>query len=121
MLFVPLYFADLADEVCGIWTRVQLEEMDREFCARVEAAFAAKLESRAAAAATYTMNGKQRTDELAIELAWRWFRDAKFGATAVKVLARCPGVAPERVREGLWRRLRSGMSKRTASDDLPRS
>ena len=103
MLFVPFSF-DL-DEQCGDWTREQLVQQNERFVAAVERAFELGLESRAAAAATYTMNGKQRADELAIELAWRWFRDAKFGATAVEVLARCPGVFPARVREGIRKRL----------------
>jgi hypothetical protein len=79
--------------------------MDKEFCDRVESAFSAGLESRAATEASCIINGKQCADELTIELAWRWFRDAKFGATAVEVLARCPGVAPVRVREGIRKRL----------------
>jgi len=107
MLFVlPAIFLD--EELLpgdGLWNRGQFEAMDREFCARVEVAFAAKLESRAAAAATYTMNGKQRADELAIECAWRRFRDAKFEMTAVEVRSHCSGVAPERVRAGVKRRL----------------
>jgi hypothetical protein len=88
-----------------LWSRAELEMMDREFCARVESAFSAGLESRAAAEASCIMNGKQRADELTIELAWRRFRDAKFEMTAVEVLARCPGVAPERVRVGVRRRV----------------
>jgi hypothetical protein len=88
----------------GLWTRDQLGEMDRRFVAALELAFAKWLESRAAAAATYAVNGKQHT-EVVIEAAWRWFRDAKFEATAVEVVARCPGVAPARIRAEFKRRL----------------
>ena len=83
--------------------------MDKEFCARVEAAFAAKLESRAAAAATYVVNGKQRA-EAVIEAAWCYLRtnmDAGIDVSFAEVLALCPGVAPERVRAGFKRRLTS--------------
>jgi hypothetical protein len=44
MLFVPLSFADPIDEVCGVWSRDQLEEMDRRFVAAMELAFAKGLE-----------------------------------------------------------------------------
>src|SRR5262249_56192559 len=89
---------------CGLWTRGQAGEMDPRFVAAVELAFSKSLESRAAAAATYAVNGKQHT-EAVIEAAWRWFRDAKFEATAVEVVARCPGVAPARIRAEFKRRL----------------
>ena len=46
--------------------------MDDRFTAAVKAAFDLGLESRAAAAATYAMSGKQRAEEIAIELAWRY-------------------------------------------------
>src|SRR5215472_7181876 len=96
MLFVPCL---PGDEVCGDYTREQLLEMNNRFVAAVEAAFAAGLESSSAARATVKVNGKQRlTEEGTIELAWRWFTEAKFQATALEVMARCPGVSPERVR-----------------------
>ena len=93
----------------GLWSRAELERMNDSFTVAVERAFELKLESRAAAAATYSgnaMNGKQYI-EAVIEAAWRWFRDAKFEATAVEVVARCPGVSPELVRVGFKRRLAS--------------
>jgi hypothetical protein len=94
--------------VCGDYTREQLIEMNDRFVAAVEAAFAAGLESPSAARATVKVNGKQRlTEEGTIELAWRWFAEAKFQATALEVMARCPGVAPECVREGIKRRFAS--------------
>ena len=55
-----------------------------------------------------TESYKKRMDrkpEAVIEAAWRWFRDAKFEATAVEVVARCPGVAPARIRAEFKRRL----------------
>jgi hypothetical protein len=104
-MLAPSIFLEKIDDLHGDWPREQLVQMDNLFTAAVERAFELGLESHAAAAATYTTKGKQRADELAIELAWRWFRDAKFGATAVEVLAHCPGVAPARVREGIRRRL----------------
>ena len=110
MLFVPS-LSDLDPELCnGIWSRDQLEEMDRRFVDAVETAFQLGLESRVAATATYAMNCKQRADEIAIELAWRWFRDAKFDVPAAAILVRCPGVSPERVRAGFKRRLTSWIS-----------
>jgi len=87
--------------------------MNQEFTAAVERAFELKLESRVAAAVTYSRNatnGKQYT-EAVIESAWRWFRDAKFEATAVEVVARCPGVAPARIRAEFKRRLASWIGK----------
>jgi len=112
MLFVPPIL-DL-DGQCGLWTRAQLEEMDHRFVAAVELAFSKSLESRAAAAATYAVNGKQHT-EAVIEAAWRWFRDAKFEATAVEVVARCPGVAPARIRAEFKRRLIPWVSRSITS------
>jgi len=119
MLFVPL-IPDLDEKLCnGIWTRDQLLEMDSRFKAAVELAFARGSESRAATAATYTMNGKRRADEIAIELAWRWLRenmDASIDVSFVEVVAfvnaRCPNVAASRVqaefkkrfaRDGSWK------------------
>jgi len=110
MLFVPQQFADPTDVQCGLWTRAALEKMDRSFVVAMEQAFANGGESRAAAAASYAMNGKLRADELAIELAWRWFRDVRFEATAAEVRSRCPGVAPERVRSSFRRRLMAGFA-----------
>ena len=110
MLFLPS-IGDL-DEQCGDYTRDQLEAMDAAFVARVEAAFQVGLDSRAAAAATVRIgrNGSRRlVEDSAIESAWNWFRDVKFEATAVEVLARvrasCPGISVEEVREGFRRRL----------------
>jgi len=59
----------------GTWSRDQLEAMDAAYTTAVERAFELGLESRTAAAATYAVNGKQRADEIAIELAWRWLRE----------------------------------------------
>src|SRR5215475_7141235 len=96
----------------GFWTRDQLEEMERRFVAAIELAFAKGGESRAAAAATYVVNGKQHKQhtEAVIEAAWCYLRtnmDAGIDVSFAEVLARCPGVAPERVREGIKRRLTS--------------
>ena len=110
MLFVPL-FSEL-DGQCGDWSRDQLLDMDSRFVAAVEAAFRAGLESRTAAAATYVVNGKQHT-EAVIEAAWRHLctnMDAGIDVSFAEVLARCPGVAPERVRVGFKRRLTSWIS-----------
>jgi hypothetical protein len=86
MLYVPPIL-DL-DGQCGDWTRDELEEMDHRFVAAVERAFELGLESRAAAAATCAVNGKQRADEIAIELAWRWFADANAGSGGSRSLSR---------------------------------
>jgi hypothetical protein len=105
MLFVSPIL-DL-DGQCGLWTRDQLEEMDRRFVAAIELAFAKGGESRAAAAATYVVNGKQHT-EAVIEAAWCYLRtnmDAGIDVSFAEVLARCPGVAPERGRASFKRRL----------------
>src|SRR5262245_48241087 len=93
----------------GLWSREQLEEMDRRFVAAIELAFAKGGESRAAAAATYVVDGKQHT-EAVIEAAWCYLRtnmDVGIDVSFAEVLARCPGVAPERVRAGFKRRLTS--------------
>ena len=105
ILFDPL------DEVEGNWSREQLETMNDRFVAAMEAAFDAGLESRASASATVKMNGKQRADEIVIELAWRWLRenmeanvDISFVEVVAFVQARCSGVTPARVRAGFeWR------------------
>jgi len=106
MLFVPFSF-DL-DEQCGDWTREQLVQQNERFVAAVERAFELGLESRATAEASCLMNGKQRTDEITIELAWRYLRsnmDAGLDVSSAAIIARCPGVALERVRAGVRRRL----------------
>ena len=94
----------------GLWSRQELEIMDAAFCARVEAAFAAGLESRAAARATIqvksSLNGsRQRAEEAAIESAWRYLREnieAGVDVSFVEVLAfareRCSDVTAEQVR-----------------------
>jgi len=99
----------------GLWSRSQLEEMDAVFVAACEAAFQLGLESRAAAAATYSrnaVNGKQHT-EAVIEAAWRYLLtnmcEGK-DVTSAAIVARCPGVPPERVRVGFKRRLTSWIS-----------
>ena len=103
MLFVPCL---PGDEVCGDYNCEQLLEMNNRFVAVVQAAFAAGLESRAAAEKTVNVNGRQRlTEEGTIELAWRFFVAAKFEMTAVEIRARCPCVAPERVRVAFRERL----------------
>ena len=113
-MLMPLIAPDLVDERCGdgLWSRDQLEQMNGRFVAAMELAFANGLESRAAAAATYSrnaMNGKQHT-EAVIEAAWRYLLtnmcEGK-DVTSAAIVARCPGVAPERVREGIRRRLAS--------------
>src|SRR5262245_51763484 len=108
MLFVPIP-ADLDVELSnGLWSRSELLEMDARFCEALERAFANGLESRASAAATVRVGRLSAVDaERVIEAAWVWFRDAKFEATAVEVVARCSGIASERVREGIKRRLTS--------------
>jgi len=112
MLFVPPSSLDSAEEVCGDYTRERLEAMDAAFVAAVELAFAKGLESRVAAAASVRVgyrNGQQHT-EAVIEAAWCYLRtnmDAGIDVSFAEVLARCPGVAPERVRAGFKRRLTS--------------
>jgi|AmaraimetFIIA100_FD_contig_81_1063313_length_1688_multi_2_in_0_out_0_3 hypothetical protein len=88
----------------GLWTRDRLEGMDARFVAAVELAFAKGLESRAAAAATVRVGYR----EAVIEAAWRYLlvnMDEGKDVTFAEVLSRCPGVSPERVREGIKRRL----------------
>lgn len=104
MLYIPPT-GDL-DAQSGTWSRSELLEQNDRFVAAVERAFANGLESRSAARATYAVNGKRRlTVDAVVEAAWCWFKDdAKFEATAVEVLARCPGITPECVREGIKRR-----------------
>src|SRR5262245_23625108 len=106
----------------GLWSREQFETMDAAFVARVESAFQASLESRAAASATVRVGARGNGSRLlkedaAIGEVWKWFVDAKFEATAVEVLARvravCPGVAAEQVRVEFKKRFKEG-------GDLPR-
>src|SRR5262245_63593446 len=92
-------FFDELDGQCGLWSRAQLIEMNDRFTTAVKLAFAKGLESRASASATVKMNGKQRADEIVIELAWRWLRenmeanvDISFSEVVAFVNARCPGV-----------------------------
>jgi hypothetical protein len=93
------------------WNREQLIQQNDRFVARVEAAFAAGLESRAAAGATVRVGARPLAEEAVIGAVWRWFVDAKFQATAVEVLGRvrasCPNVAAEQVRAGFWQRLKA--------------
>src|SRR5262245_40886762 len=121
MLFVPSHPLDEELYGDGTWLREELEVMDAAFVARVEAAFQAGLESRSAAAASVKMNGKQRADEIAIELAWRWLRenmdanvDVSFVEVVAFVQARCSGVTPARVRAGFERRFK-GERRRSAA------
>ena len=104
MLFVPP-ISDL-DGQCGTWTREQLSQMNDRFVAVVELAFAKGLESRVAAAATVRAGHR----EAVIEAAWRYLlvnMDEGKDVTFAEILARCPGVSPERVRADLKRRLTS--------------
>src|SRR5215475_15410254 len=124
MLFVPL-IPDLDEKLCnGIWTRDQLLEMDSRFKAAVELAFARGSESRGATAATYTMNGKQRADEIAIELAWRWLRenmdadvDVAFVEVVAFVNARCPGIDRARIGVEIKRRFISWVIREPGGDE----
>jgi hypothetical protein len=95
------------DELCGgTWSRTQLEEMDAQFVAAVEAAFEAGLESRTVARATILVGKLRVTEEAILDAAWRWFvrnRDASDIPFAA-VVARCPGVDFARVRAGFEKR-----------------
>jgi len=99
---------------CGLWSRVQLEAMDAAFVAALEASFQAGLESRAAAAATVRVGPRRNgsrllAEQAAIGAAWNWFKEAKFEATAVEVVARvrasCASVTAEQVRAEFKKRL----------------
>src|SRR5262249_9601106 len=97
----------------GTWSRDQLERMDAAFIGAVLRAFSSGHESPVAASSTVRLNGSRRlAEEAAIGAAWRWFVDAKFDVPAAVILARCPGVAPERVREGIKRRFASWSGRR---------
>ena len=117
MLYSPRYRYDALlaalddDEACGGWPRARLLEMDDQFVARVEAAFEAGLESRAAAGATVWVSRSGVIDvEQVIEAAWRWFvsnrdeMDIPFAA----IIARCPGVDPLKIRAGFEKRFANG-------------
>jgi len=118
ILFDPL------DEVEGNWSREQLETMNDRFVAAMEAAFDVGLESRASASATVKMNGKQRADEIAIELAWRWLRenmdadvDVAFVEVVAFVNARCPGIDRARIGVEIKRRFISWVSREPGGDE----
>ena len=115
MLMRPL--TSLDEELysgCGLWARSELEEMNDRFVAALEAAFQAGLESRTAAAATVRVGPRRNgsrllAEQAAIGAAWNWFREAKFEATAVEVVARvrasCASVTAEQVRAEFKKRL----------------
>jgi len=77
----------------GTWPRARLIEMNDAFVARVEAAFRAGLESRAAASATVrlksSLNGSRLlAEEAAIGAAWHYLRtnmDAGIDVSFVEV------------------------------------
>jgi hypothetical protein len=96
-------FSDL-DELDGNWSYEELQRMNDRFCARVEAAFAAKLESRAAARATVrvgaSLNGK--IIESAVGVAYDRLCDKRGQLAAVEVISLvrelCPGLSYARIR-----------------------
>ena len=117
-MLMPLIAPDLVDERCGdgLWSRDQLEQMNGRFVAAMELAFANGLESRAAAAATYSrnvMNAKQYTEaviESAIESAWALLCNKKGDMLASEIVTfvreRVPNIEPARVRFGFEQRFR---------------
>jgi hypothetical protein len=112
VLYSPRFdflLAEPGDVRYGDWSREQLQEMDALFVARVEAAFEAGLESRAAAKATVQVGRASAVDvERAIEAAWAWFQsvdqDVAFSAVVAFVRVRCPNVAVECIRAGFEKR-----------------
>lgn len=101
--------AQFGDELCGTWSRVELEAMDDRFVAAVEAAFQAGRESPTAARSTATdrvTRSAAATAEKAIEAAWVWFlrRNRDVDVAFSEVVARCPGVGFARVRAGFEKR-----------------
>jgi hypothetical protein len=87
--------------------------MNSAFVERVEAAFEAGLESRAAAKATVQVGRASAVDvERAIEAAWAWFQsvdqDVPFSAVVTFVRTRCPGIDPMCVRAGFEKRFKNG-------------
>jgi hypothetical protein len=87
--------------------------MDSAFVERVEAAFEAGLESRAAAKATVQVGRPGVVDvERAIEAAWQWFKsmdqDVTFSAVVAHARVRCPGIDPMCVRAGFEKRFKNG-------------
>ena len=105
---------DLDEELLngdGLWPRDRLLSMDASYVAAVEAAFAAGLESRAAAAATVSFrNGKAAALEGALEGAWNSLISKRGEMAASEVVAyvraRCPGVDVSLIRFGIEQRLR---------------
>lgn len=94
------------DEVCGVWNRGQLLEMDERFCRAMEAAFVSGGESRTAASATVQVRPRVTAEavEAAIEAAWVWLWEKAGNVSSAEVMefarARCPGVTVARVRAG---------------------
>jgi hypothetical protein len=105
---------DLDEELLpsdGVYSRDQLEEMDRRFVEAVERAFALKLESPIAAAATVSFrNGRAVAVEAAIEGAFNFLCAKKGEVSAAEVVAfvreRVPGVDVPRIRFGIEQRFR---------------
>jgi len=96
----------------GVWARDELERMNVAFVERVEAAFQAGLESRAAAAATVRIGraGTAVVTERAIKAAWDLFCSRKGEMAAAEVLKfirnRCPNIDPAYVKASFAERLR---------------
>src|SRR5262249_42298683 len=106
----------------GDWTRQELEVMDAQFVAAVEAAFQAGLESRAAARATVRIGKPSLVQlEAAIEAAWLWLweKDGElpFAAIVARVRTQCPNVTVAVVRAGFERRFKA----RRLSDEIGRA
>src|SRR5215472_12201685 len=101
MLFVPPNSLD-EELQCGdgLWSRLELEDMNDRFVAAVSRAFAAGHENPAAAAATVRLgrNGsKVLAEDAAIQAGWNYLRtnmDAGVDVSAVEVLTRVRAVCP---------------------------
>jgi hypothetical protein len=102
----------LGDELCGAWSRVQLEAMDLGFREVMERAFACGLERRESATATVRVGRPRVTEEEAIEVVWTWFcrnrdvEDIAFADVVARVRILLPNVTAARVRLGFETRFK---------------
>jgi hypothetical protein len=99
----------------GVWSRLELEEMDLQFCRALEVAFERGLERRASATATVRAKSRLVDQEAVIQRMWEWHtrnRDAEvpFMEIVGRIRALLPTITAERVRLGFEARRRSGAS-----------
>jgi len=106
-------FSDL-DELNGIWSREELEDMDCRFTTAISRALSSGHESPVAAAATIQVgvarNGGGAAIERAFESAWDLMVARRGNVSAAEITAfmqtLCPGISSAHVRLGFAQKFR---------------